>query len=85
MKKGFKSGDHVEMLLLHYPSHWISAIPANESDSDENIYQEHGKTGNGYELFIPCIESGIDKSSYNAEVSHLSETCKELPKPSNQD
>ena len=57
----------------------------NESDSDGNIYQENGKTGNGYELFFPYIESGMDKSSNNAEVSHLSETCEELPNPSNQD
>ena len=49
------------------------------------MYQENGKTGNGFELFIPYIESGIDKRSDNAEVSHLSETCEELPKPSNQD
>ena len=27
----------------------------------------------------------MDKSSDNADVSHLSETCEELPKPSNQD
>ena len=27
----------------------------------------------------------MDKSSDNAEVCHLSETCKQLPKPSNQD
>ena len=58
---------------------------ANESDSGDNVYQENGKTGNGFELFIPYIESGIDKRSDNAEVSHLSETCEELPKPSNQD
>ena len=38
---------------------------ANESDSDDNIYQENGKIGNGYELFIPYIESGMDKSSDN--------------------
>ena len=36
-------------------------------------------------LFHTYVESGIDKSSYNAEASHLSETCEELPKPSNQD
>ena len=58
---------------------------ANESDCDDNIYQENGKTGNGYELLIPYIESGMDKSSDNGEVSRLSQTCKELPKPSNQD
>ena len=34
---------------------------------------------------IPYIESGMDKSSDNGEVSRLSQTCKELPKPSNQD
>ena len=27
----------------------------------------------------------MDKSSDNTEVSHLPETCEELPKPSNQD
>ena len=27
----------------------------------------------------------MDKGSDNAEVFHLSETCEELPKPSNQD
>ena len=27
----------------------------------------------------------MDKSSDNGEVSRLSQTCKELPKPSNQD
>ena len=37
-------------------------IPANESDSDDDIYQENSKTGNGYELIILCIESGMDKS-----------------------
>ena len=58
---------------------------ANESDCDDNIYQENGKTGNGYELLIPYIESGMDKSSNNGEVFRLSQTCKELPKPSNQD
>ena len=35
---------------------------ANESDSDDDIYQENSKTGNGYELIILCIESGMDKS-----------------------
>ena len=69
--------------------HAVAAISqpsdTNESDSDDNIYQENGKISNGYELFIPYIESKMDKSSDNADVSHLPETCEELPKPSNQD
>ena len=37
-----------------------------------------------HHLIVPYIESGMNESSGNAEVSHLLETCEGLPKPSIQ-